>query len=110
MKHTKAQGEVNDEDGQVPKPAYMWVHQVANDTDPLMWWKQHSGHTYDQTVPDCDCQLWVSWETLYQCRTCKEWLAEHTNIYSVDCRLPVPTSYLEKFTNYQPTVDKYLYS
>jgi hypothetical protein len=63
------QGEVNRADGQVPKPsvlddllgvsstsmdvdpssvngetelnAYMRVQQVANDTDPLMWWKQH---------------------------------------------------------------------
>ncbi len=60
---------VNHADGQVPKPsvlddllgvsstsmdvdpssvngetelnAYMRVQQVANDTDPLMWWKQH---------------------------------------------------------------------
>ena len=67
MKH--AQGEVNHVDGQVPKPsvlddllgvsstsmdvdpssvngetelnAYMRVQQVTNDTDPLMWWKQH---------------------------------------------------------------------
>jgi hypothetical protein len=67
MEHT--QGEVNHEDGQVPKPsvlddllgvsstsmdvdpssvngetelnAYMRVQQVAKDTDPLMWWKQH---------------------------------------------------------------------
>ena len=67
MEHT--QGEVNHADGQVPKPsvlddllgvsstsmdvdpssvngeaelnAYMRVQQVANDTDPLMWWKQH---------------------------------------------------------------------
>ncbi len=63
------QGEVNHADGQVPKPSvlndllglsstsmdvdpssvngetelnsYMWVQQVAKDTDPLMWWKQH---------------------------------------------------------------------
>ena len=63
------QGEVNDTEVQVPKPsvlddllgvsstsmdvdpssvngetelnAYMRVQQVANDTDPLMWWKQH---------------------------------------------------------------------
>ena len=63
------QGAVNHADGQVPKPsvlddllgvsstsmdvdpssvngetelnAYMRVQQVANDTDPLMWWKQH---------------------------------------------------------------------
>ena len=63
------QGEVNHVDGQVPKPsvlddllgvsstsmdvdpssvngetelnAYMRMQQVANDTDPLMWWKQH---------------------------------------------------------------------
>ncbi len=63
------QWEVNHEDGQVPKPsvlddllgvssasmdvdpssvngetelnAYMRVQQVAKDTDPLMWWKQH---------------------------------------------------------------------
>ena len=63
------QGEVNHADGQVPKPsvlddllgvsstsmdvdpssvngetelnAYIRVQQVANDTDPLMWWKQH---------------------------------------------------------------------
>ena len=63
------QGEVNHADGQVPKPsvlddllgvsntsmdvdpssvngdtelnAYMRVQQVAKDTDPLMWWKQH---------------------------------------------------------------------
>ena len=68
MEHT--QGEVNHVDGQVPKPsvlddhlgvsctsmdvdpssvngetelnAYMRVQQVANDTDPLMWRKQHS--------------------------------------------------------------------
>ena len=67
MEHT--QGEVNDAEVQVPKPsvlddllgvsstsmdvdpssvngetelnAYMRVQQVANDTDPLMWWKQH---------------------------------------------------------------------
>ena len=67
MDHT--QGEVNHADGQVPNPsvlddllgvsstsmdvdpssvngetelnAYMRVQQVANDTDPLMWWKQH---------------------------------------------------------------------
>ena len=67
MDHT--QGTVNHADGQVPKPsvlddllgvsstsmdvdpssvngeaelnAYMRVQQVANDTDPLMWWKQH---------------------------------------------------------------------
>ena len=67
MEHT--QGVVNHVDGQVPKPsvlddllgvsstsmdvdpssvngetelnAYMRVQQVANDTDPLMWWKQH---------------------------------------------------------------------
>jgi hypothetical protein len=67
MEHT--QGEVNDAEAQVPKPsvlddllgvsstsmdvdpssvngetelnAYMRVQQVANDTDPLMWWKQH---------------------------------------------------------------------
>ena len=67
MDHT--QGEVNHEDGQVPKDnvlddllgvsstsmdvdpssvngetelnAYMRVQQVANDTDPLMWWKNH---------------------------------------------------------------------
>ena len=67
MEHT--QGEVNDTEAQVPKPsvlddllgvsntsmdvdpssvngetelnAYMRVQQVANDTDPLMWWKQH---------------------------------------------------------------------
>ena len=63
------QGEVNHADGQVPKPsvlddllgvsstsmdvdpssvngetelnAYVRVQQLANDTDPLMWWKQH---------------------------------------------------------------------
>jgi hypothetical protein len=63
------QGEVNRADGQVPKPSvlddllgvsstsmdfdpssvngetelnvYMRVQQVAKDTDPLMWWKQH---------------------------------------------------------------------
>jgi hypothetical protein len=63
------QGEVNHVDGQVPKPsvlddhlgvsctsmdvdpssvngetelnAYMRVQQVAKDTEPLMWWKQH---------------------------------------------------------------------
>ena len=67
MDHT--QGEVNDAEVQVPKPsvlddllgvsstsmdvdpssvngetelnAYMRMQQVANDTDPLMWWKQH---------------------------------------------------------------------
>ena len=67
MEHT--QGEVNDAEAQVPKPsvlddllgvsstsmdvdpssvngetelnAYMRVQQVVNDTDPLMWWKQH---------------------------------------------------------------------
>jgi len=67
MDHT--QGEVNDTEVQVPKPsvlddllgvsctsmdvdpssvngetelnAYMRVQQVANDTDPLVWWKQH---------------------------------------------------------------------
>jgi hypothetical protein len=67
MDHT--QGEVNDTEVQVPKPsvlddllgvsstsmdvdpssvngetelnAYMRMQQVANDTDPLMWWKQH---------------------------------------------------------------------
>jgi hypothetical protein len=67
LEHT--QGAVNHVDGQVPKPsvlddllgvsstsmdvdpssvngetelnAYMRVQQVANDTDPLMWWKQH---------------------------------------------------------------------
>ena len=67
MAHTP--GEVNDAEAQVPKPsvlddllgvsstsmdvdpssvngetelnAYMRVQQVANDTDPLMWWKQH---------------------------------------------------------------------
>jgi hypothetical protein len=63
------QGEVNHADGQVPKPSvlddllgvsftsmdvdpssvngetelnsYMRIQQVAKDTDPLMWWKQH---------------------------------------------------------------------
>ncbi len=63
------QGEVNHVDGQVPKPsvlddhlgvsstskdvdpssvngetelnAYLRVHQVDKDTDPLMWWKQY---------------------------------------------------------------------
>ena len=63
------QGGVNHADGQVPKPsvlddllgvsntsmdvdpssvngetelnAYLRVHQVDKDTDPLMWWKQH---------------------------------------------------------------------
>jgi len=67
MEHT--QGEVNDTEVQVPKPsvlddllgvsstsmdvdpssvngetelnAYMRMQQVANDTDPLMWWTQH---------------------------------------------------------------------
>jgi hypothetical protein len=67
MEHT--QGEVNHTDGQVPKPSvlddllgvsntlmdvdpssvngetelntYIRVQQVANDTDPLMWWKHH---------------------------------------------------------------------
>ena len=67
MEHT--QGEVNDAEAQVPKPSvlddllgvsstsmdvdpssvngetelnsYMRVYQVSNDTDPLMWWKQH---------------------------------------------------------------------
>ena len=67
MDHT--QGEVNDTEVQVPKPsvlddllgvsstsmdvdpssvngetelnAYMRVQQVTNDTDPLIWWKQH---------------------------------------------------------------------
>ena len=67
MEHT--QGEVNDAEAQVRKPsvlddllgfsstsmdvdsssvngetdlnAYMRVKQVTNDTDPLMWWKQH---------------------------------------------------------------------
>ncbi len=67
FQHT--QGEVNQEDGQFPKPsdlddrlgasstsmdvapcsvnretelnAYMRVQQEFNDTDPLMWWKQH---------------------------------------------------------------------
>ncbi len=68
MAHT--QGEVNDAEVQVPKPsvlddllgvsssksmdvdpssvngetelnAYVRVHQLVNDTDPLMWWKQH---------------------------------------------------------------------
>ena len=67
MDHT--QGEVNDTEVEVPKPsvlddllgvsstsmdvdpssvngetelnAYMRMQQVANDTDPLMWWKQH---------------------------------------------------------------------
>ena len=62
-------GEVKHADGQVPKPSvlddlsgvsstsmdvdpssvngetelnsYMRVYQVSNDTDPLMWWKQH---------------------------------------------------------------------
>jgi hypothetical protein len=97
MEHT--QGEVNHADGQVPKPSvldvllgvsstsmdvdpssvngetefntYMWVQEVANDTDPLMWWKQHQKEfprlvrmTRDQTVPGCACQIFVSWETL----------------------------------------------
>jgi hypothetical protein len=35
-----------------------------NDTVPTL--DQH-----DQTVPDCVYQLWVSWETLYQCGACK---------------------------------------
>jgi hypothetical protein len=53
------QGEVNNEDGQVPLVvnntsmnvdpssvngetelnAYMWVQQLSNDTEPLKWWK-----------------------------------------------------------------------
>ncbi len=71
------QGEVNHVDGQVPKPsvlddllgvsstsmdvdpssvngetdlnAYIRVNQVTNDTDPLMWWKQHQ-----QNLPRLD--------------------------------------------------------
>ena len=27
--------------GETKLNAYIRVHQVANDTDPLMWWKQH---------------------------------------------------------------------
>ncbi len=75
MAHT--QGEVNDAEAQVPKPsvlddllgvsstsmdvdpssvngetelnAYMRVQQVTNDTDPLMWWKQHQQEFPDST-------------------------------------------------------------
>jgi hypothetical protein len=87
-----AQGKVNREDGQVPKPsalddllgvsitsmdvdpssvsgetelnAYMHVYQVSNDTDPLIWWKQHQEEfprfPHFQAVPGCSCQLCVS--------------------------------------------------
>jgi hypothetical protein len=27
--------------GETELNAYIWVQQVSNDTDPLMWWKYH---------------------------------------------------------------------
>ena len=52
-------------DGQLQ--AYMQVQQVSNDTDPLMWWKQHQQEFPDLarmarqylTVPDI-CHFCVS--------------------------------------------------
>ena len=35
-------------EGEAQLQAYMQVQQVPNDTDPLMWWKQH------QEFPDLD--------------------------------------------------------
>ena len=34
-------------EGEVQLKSYMKVQQVSNDTDPLMWWKQHQ-----QEFPD----------------------------------------------------------
>ena len=33
--------DVSTVEGEVQFQAYMQVQQVPNDTDPLMWWKQH---------------------------------------------------------------------
>ncbi len=39
--------DVTSVEGEGQLQAYMQVQQVTNDTDPLMWWKQHQ-----QEIPD----------------------------------------------------------
>jgi hypothetical protein len=38
--------------------AYMRVQQLSNDTDPLVWWKQHQQEF--PRLARCACQLGVS--------------------------------------------------
>jgi hypothetical protein len=90
IQHT--QGEVNHEDGQVPKPISLddiqWgdrtkclhvsvvgvqrhrpSHVVESTTARVPTFVPH-----DQSVPGYTCRLRVSWETLYHCGTSTEWL------------------------------------
>jgi hypothetical protein len=40
---------VSSVEGEAQLQAYMQVQQVPNDTDPLMWWKQHQQEFPDLT-------------------------------------------------------------
>jgi hypothetical protein len=94
------QGEVNHVDGQVPKPSVLddllgvsitWmdggdriecIHaSAAGDQGhrpchvvEVVPARVPTFDSHDQGVPVCVCQFFVSWETLWQCLTCKEWL------------------------------------
>ena len=41
MSTTSMDFDVSSVEGEVQLQVYMQVQQVTNDTDPLMWWKQH---------------------------------------------------------------------
>ena len=47
MSTTSMDFDVSSVEGEAQLQAYMQVQQVPNDTDPLMWWKQHQ-----QEFPD----------------------------------------------------------
>ncbi len=140
----RTQGEVNHVDGQFPKPsvlddllgvsstsmdvdpssvngetelnAYMRVQQVANDTDPLMWWNLFSivglvksdlrGSLLDTTLID------VMHTSIYVTDTHQYLSLEHTNIYSAACRLTVPHTWQSLPTINQllirTSIDKFL--
>ncbi len=58
------QGEVNHVDGQVPKPSVLddllGVSSTSMDVDPSSVNRVPTLGPYDQTVPDCTCQFFVS--------------------------------------------------
>ncbi len=49
MSTTSMDFEVVSVEGEDQLQTYMQVQQVANDTDPLMWWKQHQQEFPDLT-------------------------------------------------------------
>ncbi len=52
------------------------IHHIMTELNPFKSYECNRYPTTQtlwcvQSVPDCDCQFYVSWETLQQCRSCK---------------------------------------